>query len=57
MQEYKSFKIIVRATPRGEGSLIHWSMEYEKLKKDILEPNTLFQFVIDVSKGIDAYLN
>lgn len=57
--EYKSFKIIVQATPRGEGSfsLTHWSMEYEKLKKDTLDPSTLFQFVIDVSKHVDAYLN
>jgi hypothetical protein len=59
LHEYKSFKIIVQATPRGEGSfsLMHWSILYEMLKKDTLEPSALFQFVIDVSKHIDAYLN
>ncbi|XP_059445574.1 MLP-like protein 28 [Corylus avellana] len=56
LQEYKSFKIIVQATPKGEGSLVHWSFEYEKLKEDVLEPKTLLQFAIDASKDIDAHL-
>jgi hypothetical protein len=56
LKEYKNFVIVVQATPKGEGSLVHWTMEYEKLKDDIPEPNSLLQFLIDVSKDIDAHL-
>jgi hypothetical protein len=56
LKEYKSFEIVVQATPKGEGSLVHWTMEYEKLKDDIPEPNSLLQFAIDLSKDIDAHL-
>jgi hypothetical protein len=56
LKEYKSFKIVVQATPKGEGSLVHWSMEYEKLKEDVPEPKTLLQFAVDVSKDIDGHL-
>jgi hypothetical protein len=56
LKEYKNFEIVVQATPKGEGSLVHLTMEYEKLKDDIPEPNTLLQFGIDLSKDIDAHL-
>ncbi|XP_062175604.1 MLP-like protein 31 [Alnus glutinosa] len=56
LKEYKNFVIVVQATPKGEGSLVHWTLEYEKLKDDIPEPNTLLQFLIDVSKDLDAHL-
>jgi len=56
LKEYKNFVIVFQATPKGEGSLVHWTLEYEKLKDDIPEPNTLLQFLIDVSKDIDAHL-
>ncbi|XP_062146193.1 MLP-like protein 31 [Alnus glutinosa] len=56
LKEYKDFVIVVQATPKGEGNLVHWTMEYEKLKDDIPEPNSLLQFLIDVSKDIDAHL-
>ena len=56
LQEYKSFKIVVQATPKGEGSLVHWSLEYEKLKEDVPEPKTLLQLLIDVCKDIGTHL-
>lgn len=57
LQEYKNFKIVVQATPKGEGSLVHWIMEYEKLKEDVPEPNTLLQFAVELSKDIDTHLS
>ncbi|KAM4119709.1 hypothetical protein ACJW30_03G080100 [Castanea mollissima] len=56
MEEYKNFKVTVQATPKGEGSLVHWTMEYEKLHENIVEPNTLLQLVLDLSKDLDAHL-
>ncbi|KAM4119707.1 hypothetical protein ACJW30_03G079900 [Castanea mollissima] len=56
MEEYKNIKITVQATPKGEGSLVHWTLEYEKLHENIGEPNTLLQLALDLSKDLDAHL-
>jgi hypothetical protein len=55
LQEYKSFKMVVRATPKGEDSLVRWSLEYKKLKEDVPEPKTLLQLLIDVCKDIGTH--
>ena len=56
MDLYKSFKFIVQATPKGEGSLVRWTLVYEKLKVDVPDPNLMLQFAIDLTKDIDAHL-
>ncbi|KAK7837452.1 mlp-like protein 28 [Quercus suber] len=56
MEEYKNIKITIQATPKGKGSLVHWTMEYEKLHENIVEPNTLLQLALDLSKDLDAHL-
>ena len=56
MEEYKNIKINIQATPKGEGSLVHWTIEYEKLHENIVEPNTLLQLGLDLSKDLDAHL-
>ena len=55
LQEYKSLKAIVQATPKDEGSLVHWIMEYEKLNKSFPKPNSLLQFVLDLNKDLNAH--
>ncbi|GMJ13337.1 MLP-like protein 28 [Hibiscus trionum] len=58
MEEYKSFVITIQASPKsdGNGSVVHWTLEYEKLHEGIDHPETLLEFVRDVSKDIDAHL-
>ncbi|CAL8995159.1 unnamed protein product [Prunus brigantina] len=58
LEHYKSFKITIQATPKahGQGSIVHCTMEYEKHHGDIEDPHTLLQFVVDVSKDLDAHL-
>jgi hypothetical protein len=56
MELYKSFKFIVQATPKGEGSLVRWTLVYEKLNVDVPDPNLMLQFAIDLTKDIDAHL-
>ncbi|XP_012078670.2 MLP-like protein 31 [Jatropha curcas] len=56
LKENKSFKITVKATPKGTGSVVHWTLEYEKLNKNIPDPHSFLQFLIEVSKDIDAHL-
>ena len=53
---YKSFKFIIQATPKGEGCLVHWTLEYEKLNADDPDANTMLQFAIGQTKDIDAHL-
>uniref|UniRef100_A0A7N2LP75 Bet v I/Major latex protein domain-containing protein n=1 Tax=Quercus lobata TaxID=97700 RepID=A0A7N2LP75_QUELO len=56
MELYKSFKFVVQATPKGEGSLVRWTLEYEKLNVDDPESNTMLEFAIGVTKDIDTHL-
>lgn len=57
-EEYKSFVITIQVSSKseGNGSIVHWTLEYEKLHDGIVHPETLLQFVQDVSKDIDAHL-
>ncbi|KAJ6312688.1 hypothetical protein OIU77_014249 [Salix suchowensis] len=54
--EFKNFKIIVHATPKGEGScLVHWTLEYEKLNENVPDPRTLLELLIHISKDIEEH--
>ncbi|KAL4626400.1 hypothetical protein ACB092_05G093200 [Castanea dentata] len=56
LELYKSFKFVVQATPKGEGSLVRWTLEYEKLHVDDPESNTMLEFAIGLTKDMDAQL-
>ncbi|KAG4208263.1 hypothetical protein ERO13_A03G119900v2 [Gossypium hirsutum] len=58
LKEYKSFVATLQASPKnkGSGSIVHWTVEYEKLHHGIAHPETLLQFLVDASKDIDAHL-
>ncbi|KAL0010621.1 hypothetical protein SO802_005729 [Lithocarpus litseifolius] len=56
LELYKSFKFVVQATPKGEGSLVRWTLEYEKLNVDDPELNTMLEFAIGLTKDMDAHL-
>ncbi|GAV84153.1 Bet_v_1 domain-containing protein [Cephalotus follicularis] len=56
MKYYKSFKYKLQAVPKGEGSLVRLSLEYEKLNDDVPDPNALMDFVISTCKDVCAYL-
>ena len=55
MESHKSFKFIVQATPKDEGSLVHQTLIHEKLNVDVPDPNTMLQFAIDQTKDVDAH--
>ncbi|XP_031273356.1 MLP-like protein 28 [Pistacia vera] len=56
LEFYKSFSFILQVTPREEGSLVHWSFEYEKLNANIPNPETTLPAVVHACKDIDAHL-
>ncbi|XP_023528720.1 MLP-like protein 43 [Cucurbita pepo subsp. pepo] len=55
-KSYKSFKMKIQCIPKDKGSVIRYTLEYEKLHEGIPDPHTLLQLCVDVAKDIDAYL-
>ncbi|KAI4386486.1 hypothetical protein MLD38_004416 [Melastoma candidum] len=56
MKRYKDFTLLVQATPMDDGSLVHWSLDYEKLNEDVPEPYTLLEFCAHITKDISSNL-
>ncbi|KAL6969972.1 hypothetical protein U1Q18_041711 [Sarracenia purpurea var. burkii] len=52
---YKSFKATVHVETKGESNLLTWTFEYEKLNAEVEDPNTLLDFIINVSKDIEEH--
>lgn len=57
MKLYKNFVFIVQATSKeGGGSIVHWTLQYEKLSEEVTEPYSLLQLGVHLSKDIDLHL-
>ena len=56
LQEYKSFKLIIQNIPKGEATWVRWTLEYEKLNKNIPHPIKLLELVIHLSEELDDHL-
>ncbi|KAL4286393.1 hypothetical protein AHAS_Ahas19G0081700 [Arachis hypogaea] len=57
LNHYKSFKFLLHAVPKKDGgSMVHWTMEYEKINDNTSDPHTLMQLLVDMSKQIEAHL-
>ncbi|KAE9450379.1 hypothetical protein C3L33_17721, partial [Rhododendron williamsianum] len=52
---YKDFKGTVHVDTKGESNLVTWTFEYEKLNDEVEDPNTLMDFVINVTKDIETH--
>ncbi|GMI75179.1 MLP-like protein 28 [Hibiscus trionum] len=58
LKEHKSFSLSLQASPkgRGSGSIVHVTLEYEKLHDGVADPESLLQLLVDLTKDIDAHL-
>ncbi|KAI6686052.1 hypothetical protein NL676_031965 [Syzygium grande] len=58
MEEFKTFKAIVKMTAKsdGRGSLVKWTLDYEKLNEDVADPNAYIDLDAKLTKDTDAYL-
>ncbi|XP_014500391.1 MLP-like protein 28 [Vigna radiata var. radiata] len=56
LKHYKNFKLIVQATPKEDGSVVNWVLEYEKQNSHTPDPYTLLELGIEMTKEIGAYL-
>ncbi|GMJ04448.1 MLP-like protein 31 [Hibiscus trionum] len=53
---YKSWRTILNITPAGDGSLVKWTVEFEKQNDDIPDPIKNADYLITLAANIDAYL-
>ena len=56
LRHYKSFKFLLKVTPKEKGSVVNWVLEYEKKEAHTPDPHTLMELVIEMSKEIGAHL-
>ncbi|XP_073135876.1 MLP-like protein 423 [Henckelia pumila] len=55
---YKSFKatMAVKSKGDGNGTLVIYSGEYEKLNEKVPDPDNITGFILNALRGLDAYL-
>ncbi|GMN66593.1 hypothetical protein TIFTF001_035657 [Ficus carica] len=58
-KEYKSYKPVyhVLPNPKGKGSLVKLSIEYEKLHEGVSPPDIYVKLMVNISKDLDVHLN
>ncbi|XVF79379.1 hypothetical protein PTKIN_Ptkin14bG0217400 [Pterospermum kingtungense] len=58
LNDYKYFKMTIKATPKsdGEGSVVYWTMEYERMHEGVSHPEALLNLATKVSKDVDSHL-
>ncbi|KAL4366559.1 hypothetical protein GQ457_05G035650 [Hibiscus cannabinus] len=59
MQEFMSFVKTMQASAKSDGSkgsIVHWTVEYEKRHHGVGEPYSLLQLFVEVSGDMGAYL-
>lgn len=58
LKEFKWFVSAVQVSPKGngEGSVVHWDLEFEKIHDKVPHPHSLIDLVIGMSKDIDTFL-
>ncbi|XP_041009777.1 MLP-like protein 28 [Juglans microcarpa x Juglans regia] len=56
MNYFKSFKGTYQVTPKGNGSLVKLTLEYEKLTEEVPAPIKYHNMMVTMTKDIDAFL-
>ncbi|KAK0573078.1 hypothetical protein LWI29_002693 [Acer saccharum] len=57
LEKYKDFDATVQVTPKKDGgSLVHWTVKYEKASKEAPDAKGIIQLVTDMTKDLDAHL-
>ncbi|KAK8370312.1 hypothetical protein V6Z11_A01G168600 [Gossypium hirsutum] len=56
LKNFKSFVFKSQVSPKSQGCILHWTLEYEKLHEGIPNPETMLQFVIQICKDMDSHI-
>ncbi|XP_038726258.1 MLP-like protein 31 [Tripterygium wilfordii] len=57
LKHYKNINYSVQITPKGEGSVVHWTIEYEKMNKDVSDLKETIDHCAALSKQFDLQLS
>lgn len=56
MKYYKSYEVILHVIPKGDHSLVKWTLLYEKKDEAAPEPTKYKDLLVNVTKKIEAHL-
>ncbi|KAF9673868.1 hypothetical protein SADUNF_Sadunf10G0068500 [Salix dunnii] len=56
LKYYKIFKAAIAVTPKGDGSLVKWTCEYEKASEDVEVPHMIKDFVVKNFLEVDEII-
>uniref|UniRef100_A0A5B6ZNS7 Bet v I/Major latex protein domain-containing protein n=1 Tax=Davidia involucrata TaxID=16924 RepID=A0A5B6ZNS7_DAVIN len=57
LKYYKSFKATLVVSPKGDGSLVQWTCEFEKASEEIPDPNIIRDFAVKNFQELDDYIH
>eukprot|EP00262_Sarcandra_glabra_P011091 TRINITY_DN26796_c0_g1_i1.p1 TRINITY_DN26796_c0_g1~~TRINITY_DN26796_c0_g1_i1.p1 ORF type:complete len:169 (+),score=45.42 TRINITY_DN26796_c0_g1_i1:50-508(+) len=53
---YKNLVATLQITPKGDGHLAKWSVEYEKANEEVPDPDMIQEMAVKTFNDLDAYL-
>ncbi|XP_004509856.1 MLP-like protein 423 [Cicer arietinum] len=56
LKYFKQLKSHLSVTPKGDGSLVKWSSEYEKDSQEVPEPEIIKEFAVNTFLKVDEYI-
>ncbi|RVW47190.1 MLP-like protein 423 [Vitis vinifera] len=57
LKYYKNFKATLVITPKGDGSLVKWTCDFEKASAEIPDPNVIKEFAVKNFIELDDYIH
>ena len=55
LKYFKSFKGHISLTPKGDGTLVKWTCDFEKASHEVADPHVIKEFVVRNFHEVDAY--
>ncbi|OVA16280.1 Bet v I domain [Macleaya cordata] len=53
---FKIFKASLQVVPKGDGSSVKWSLEFEKASEEVPDPDLTLELAVKTFNDLDAYL-
>lgn len=53
---YKPFKATLHVVPKGDGGLVKWCLEYDRVNEEVPRPDLVLETALNTFKDLDAYL-
>ena len=56
VEQLKSCRVTIKFNPKEEWGNVHFTIQYEKLHDEIIDPHALVQFMADLFKDLENHL-